>query len=113
MGERIGAEEIAARASGGDPGARATLERHAGRLARGLAHVINIFDPDVIVLGGGLSKLAHLYEVLPKLTAPHVFAEPAHVVVKPPAWGDAGGVRGAAWLWDATAVSRIGPSAHR
>ena len=113
MGERICAEEIAARASGGDPGAQATLERHAGRLARGLAHVINIFDPDVIVLGGGLSKLAHLYVVLPKLTAPHVFAEPARVVVKPPVWEDAGGVRGAAWLWDATAGSRIGASAQR
>ena len=88
-----------ARATAGDAGARATLDRHASRLARGLAHVINIFDPDVIVLGGGLSKLAHLYEVLPDLAAPHVFAEPAQVVVKPPAWGDAGGVRGAAWLW--------------
>jgi fructokinase len=98
-GERIAAEEIAARATGGDADARATLDRHASRLARGLAQVINIFDPDVIVLGGGLSKLAHLYEVLPDLAAPHVFAEPAQVVVMPPAWGDAGGVRGAAWLW--------------
>lgn len=98
-GGRISAEEIAARASSGNSAARATLDRHAGRLARGLAHVVNIFDPDVIVLGGGLSKLAHLYEVLPRLAAPHVFAEPAQVVVKPPAWGDAGGVRGAAWLW--------------
>ena len=99
-GERIGPEEIAARASGGDVAARATLERHASRLARGLAHVINIFDPDVIVLGGGLSKLTHLYQVLPGLVAPHVFAEPAHIIVKPPVWGDAGGVRGAAWLWE-------------
>jgi fructokinase len=99
-GERIGPGEIAARASGGDVAARATLERHAARLARGLAHVINIFDPDVIVLGGGLSKLTHLYEVLPGLAAPHVFAEPAHIIVKPPVWGDAGGVRGAAWLWE-------------
>jgi fructokinase len=98
-GERIAAEQIAARASGNDVAARATLDRHAGRLARGLAHVINIFDPDVIVLGGGLSKLAHLYTVLPGLAALHVFAEPANVVVKPPVWGDAGGVRGAAWLW--------------
>jgi fructokinase len=99
-GARMCPEEIAARANGGDADARATLERHAGRLARGLAHVVNIFDPDVIVLGGGLSKLAHLYRVLPTLVAPYVFAEPARVVVKPPVWGDAGGVRGAAWLWD-------------
>ena len=99
-GERIGTEEIAARARSADVNAQATLERHAHRLARGLAHVINIFDPDVIVLGGGLSKLTHLYDVLPTLTPPHVFAAPARVLIKPPAWGDAGGVRGAAWLWD-------------
>jgi fructokinase len=99
-GERVGAEEIAARARSADVHAQATLARHARRLARGLAHVINIFDPDVVVLGGGLSKLAHLYDVLPDLTAPHVFAAPAQVVIKPPTWGDAGGVRGAAWLWD-------------
>ncbi|HZT49103.1 MAG TPA: ROK family protein [Hyphomicrobiaceae bacterium] len=98
-GERLSAEEIAARAGRGEASARATLDRHAGRLARGLAHVINIFDPDVIVLGGGLSKLAHLYEVVPALAAPYVFADPARVVIKPPVWGDAGGVRGAAWLW--------------
>ena len=83
---------------GGRCAAQATLDRHASRLARGLAHVINIFDPDVIVLGGGLSKLAHLYAVLPGLAAPYVLAEPALVVVKPPVWGDASGVRGAAWL---------------
>ena len=110
-GQWIGAEEIAARATSGDAGARASLERHAGRLARGLAHVINIFDPDVIVLGGGLSKLAHLYDMLPRLASPHVFAEPARVVVKPPVWGDAGGMRGAAWLWDATRENGIGASA--
>ena len=98
-GEPLPAEEIAARAAAGDAAAQATLDRHASRLARGLAHVVNIFDPDVIVLGGGLSKLAHLYAVLPALAAPYVFAEHAQVVVKPPRWGDAGGVRGAAWLW--------------
>lgn len=98
-GERVAAEQIAVRAAGGDAAARAALDRHAGRLARGLAHVINIFDPDVIVLGGGLSKLAHLYEVIPALAAPYVFAEPAQVALMPPVWGDAGGVRGAAWLW--------------
>ena len=98
-GERLAAEAIAARAAAGDAAAKATLDRHASRLARGLAHVVNIFDPHVIVLGGGLSKLAHLYDVLPGLTAPYVLAEQARVVVKPPVWGDASGVRGAAWLW--------------
>jgi fructokinase len=99
-GAQLSAEEIAVRAADGDGQAKATLDRHAGRLARGLAHVINIFDPDVIVLGGGLSKLAHLYEALPALAAPYVLGEPVELVVKPPVWGDAGGMRGAAWLWD-------------
>jgi fructokinase len=98
-GETLDATDIAARAARGDEGCVATLARYEDRLARALASVVNLLDPDVIVLGGGLSKLAHLYEVLPRLAATHVFAEPANVVVKPPVWGDAGGVRGAAWLW--------------
>jgi fructokinase len=52
-----------------------------------------------VVLGGGLSQLDHLYQVLPRLVAPHVFADCGQVVIKPPRWGDASGVRGAAWLW--------------
>jgi fructokinase len=98
-GERLTAAAIAARAAAGDAAAFATLDRHANRLARGLAAVVNVFDPEVIVLGGGLSKLAHLYDVLPALVAPHVFADTPDVTIKPPRWGDAGGVRGAAWLW--------------
>ena len=98
-GSRLAAEDIAAHAASGDAPAQATLDRHASRLARGLAHVVNVFDPEVIVLGGGLSKLAHLYEVLPGLVAPHVFADAPRVAVKPPRWGDASGVRGAARLW--------------
>lgn len=99
-GSQLPSQEIAARAGEGDAPARASLDRHASRLARGLAHVINIFDPHVIVLGGGLSQLAHLYAELPDLIIPHVFAERAEVEVRPPRWGDASGVRGAAWLWD-------------
>jgi fructokinase len=60
---------------------------------------VNVFDPEVIVLGGGLSKLAHLYDALPAPVAPHVFADKPDVIVKPSRWSDAGGVRGAAWLW--------------
>jgi fructokinase len=96
----LSTEEIVARAAVGEPAAVASLDRHASRLARGLAHVVNIIDPDVIVLGGGLSKLAHLYETLPRLTPPHIFADAASIDIRPPKWGDAGGVRGAAWLWD-------------
>ncbi|MEW5963272.1 MAG: ROK family protein [Pseudomonadota bacterium] len=99
-GERRSAETIAARAEAGDEAALATMARHADRLARGLAHVVNILDPAVIVLGGGLSKLGHLYRNLPGLMAPHIFADAPHVDVRPPRWGDASGVRGAARLWD-------------
>jgi fructokinase len=98
-GEPLAGAEIVARAGRGDAAAKATLDRHASRLARGLAHVINIFDPHVIVLGGGLSNLAHLYAALPDLIAPHIFAAGPRVTIKPPRWGDASGVRGAAWLW--------------
>ena len=98
-GVQLQAEAIASLAVRGDDAAQASLARHASRLARGLAHVVNIFDPDVIVLGGGLSKLAHLYEVLPALMAPHIFASDTQVRILPPKWGDASGVRGAARLW--------------
>ena len=98
--EILTAQEIAARAGCGNGTARATLSRHADRLARGLAHVVNIIDPDVLVLGGGLSKLSHLYEQLPQLMGPHIFADGSSVVIKPPRWGDASGSRGAARLWD-------------
>jgi fructokinase len=99
-GETHTAVEIAARAERGNGAARATLSRHADRLARGLAHVVNIIDPDVLVLGGGLSNLSHLYEQLPQLMGPHIFADRASVVIKAPRWGDASGSRGAARLWD-------------
>lgn len=99
-GELVSGHEIVARAALGEPAARTSLDRHASRLARGLAHIVNVIDPDVIVLGGGLSKLPHLYEVLPGLAAPFVFSDVAEITVRPPKWGDASGVRGAAWLWN-------------
>ncbi len=105
-GLQLTGEEIAARARAGEAAATAALERHVSRLARGLAHVVNIVDPEVIVLGGGLSSLQHLYRDLPGLMAPYVFAEAPDIIVRPPRWGDASGVRGAAWLWPAD-----GPSA--
>ena len=99
-GETLTAVEIAERARCGNDAAMATLSRHADRLARGLAHVVNITDPDVLVLGGGLSQLPHLYEQLPQLMGPHIFADRASIVIKAPRWGDASGSRGAARLWD-------------
>ncbi|MEL6373737.1 MAG: ROK family protein [Pseudomonadota bacterium] len=98
-GEAANAEEIAARASNGDATARATLTRHVDRLARGLAVVVNLIDPDVIVLGGGLSAMGHLYRELPPLILPHLFCDSPNITVRPPRHGDASGVRGAAWLW--------------
>lgn len=98
-GDTTRAEEIVARAAGGEERAQMALDRHVDRLARGLAHVVNILDPDVIVIGGGLSRLSHLYEQLPVLMAPHIFAEDTRVDIRPPRWGDASGARGAAWLW--------------
>ena len=98
-GEAIRAEAIVAAAAAGSLSAQATLERHANRLARGLATIVNVFDPDVIVLGGGLSALPHLYEAVPGLMAPYVFCDHPNVTIRPPVWGDASGARGAAWLW--------------
>lgn len=98
-GEKLRATEVGERAAAGNEAARETLARHASRLARGLAAVVNIVDPEVIVLGGGLSQLTHLYDVLPKLMAPFVLSDDANVDIRPPKWGDASGVRGAAWLW--------------
>ena len=98
-GEALKPTEIAERAANGDTGCASTLKRHASRLARGLAHVVNIVDPDVIVLGGGLSLMPHLYRDLPGLIAPHLFTDAPYIDVRPPRWGDAGGARGAAWLW--------------
>lgn len=99
----LDAAEIAQRATAGDAAAAASLDRHAGRLARGLGALVNVLDPDVVVIGGGLSHLAHLYDQLPDRIAPHIFGEDTSVRIVPPKWGDAGGVRGAAWLWPATA----------
>lgn len=99
-GVALAAERLVAMAHEGDCEAVASLERHCGRLARGLAHVINIIDPDVVVLGGGLSNMAHLYSQLPQRIAPYLFTDAANVRIVAPRWGDAGGVRGAAWLWD-------------
>jgi len=97
-GQTLTARQIATAAARGDTAAQATLARHAQRLARGLAHVVNIFDPDVIVLGGGLSNMAHLYEQLPDLMRPWIFADAPRITIRPPKHGDASGVRGAARL---------------
>jgi len=100
-GAIIAAAEIAARADAGDARCGASLERYAERLARSLAGVINILDPDAIVLGGGLSRIARLYERVPALWGSWVFSDEVRTRLLPPRHGDASGVRGAAWLWGA------------
>ena len=99
-GLRTTAEAIAANAATGDAPSQFTFARHANRLARGLAMITNILDPDVIILGGGLSLLPHLYTDLPPLMAPYIFSAHPNPVILPPRWGDSSGVRGAAWLWE-------------
>ncbi len=96
---KLSGEEIVTGASGNDPACRETLARHASRLARGLAALCNLIDPDVIVLGGGLSNMPHLYEEVPALMAPYIFSDQINTKILPPLHGDASGVRGAAWLW--------------
>ena len=99
-GQRAEPAEIAARADQGDAAAEATMARYEDRMARALAAVVNILDPDVIVLGGGLSNLARLYRNVPPLLAQHVMSEQVTTWVLPAVHGDSSGVRGAAWLWD-------------
>jgi fructokinase len=92
--------EIERRATAGDRACEATLRRYEERLGRALAGVINILDPDVIILGGGLSNLERLYRNLPACCGPHVFSDDFRTRIVPPEHGDSSGVRGAAWLWD-------------
>ena len=91
---------LPARAAAGDAAAAAALARHADRLARALAHVINLLDPDCIVLGGGLSNLAHLYEEVPRRWRDFVFSDTVTTPLLPAKHGDSSGVLGAARLWD-------------
>jgi fructokinase len=98
-GVRLGGEQIAALAAAGDSQAEATLGRYERRKARALASIINVLDPDVIVLGGGLSKLGRLYVNVPAQWAPWVFSDRVDTKLVAPRHGDASGVRGAAWLW--------------
>ncbi len=103
-GEQGDAVEIVAQAEAGNANAEASLQRYAQRMARALASVINLLDPEVIVLGGGMSNIYRLYETVPLLWGEYVFStgvenEPVRTRLLPPKHGDSSGVRGAAWLW--------------
>ncbi len=103
------AAEIAAAAARGEPDAVVSMQRYSERLARALSTIVNVLDPDVIVLGGGLSQVDSLYRDVPPLLQQNVFAaastEPARVTLRRSVHGDSSGVRGAAWLWRTPGLS--------
>lgn len=98
-GQTRTAPEINSATTTGDPQAEAALSRYTHRLARALASVINILDPEIIVLGGGLSNLTRLYDEVPGLWTAYVFSDQVATRLAPNRHGDTSGVRGAAWLW--------------
>jgi fructokinase len=95
-------------AESGDSVAAAELARYENRLARALAHVVNVVDPDAIVLGGGMSKIAALYKSVPASTASYIFGGGGVTPILPAKHGDSSGVRGAAWLWPPDGLSAQG-----
>lgn len=97
-GKEVDPPVIVKAAETGDAEAEATLCRYEDRLGRGLSMVINLIDPEVIVLGGGLSKLVRLYESVPKIWERYVFSDTVRTMLRAPVHGDSSGVRGAAWL---------------
>ena len=98
-GQALAAEQVCAAAAAGDPACEQTLARYERRLAKALAQVVNILDPQVIVLGGGLSNIERLYDSVPRLWAAHVFSDVIRTRLLRNVHGDSSGVRGAAWLW--------------
>lgn len=99
-GLQISGKELARRLQQMEPNAEKVMTRYEDRLARSLACVINILDPQVIVLGGGLSNLGRLYRTIPTLWTKYIFSDVINTRLLPPGHGDSSGVRGAAWLWD-------------
>ena len=98
-GQDVTAPEIAARAERGDALALATMARYEDRMARAMAAIINVLDPDVVVLGGGVSNIARLYREVPLLLPKYVFSDKVSTPIVKAKFGDSSGVRGAAWLW--------------
>jgi fructokinase len=99
-GRQVDVREIVQSAEAGDAAAEACLARYEDRLARSLASVINLVDPDVIVLGGGLSNIGRLYDSIPAGWSRYVFSDQVATRLVRAAHGDSSGVRGAAWLWE-------------
>jgi fructokinase len=101
-GRAQASQEVIAAMRAGDAAARASYERYASRLGRGLATIVNVLDPDVIVLGGGMSNVDELYADLPGIIGRYVFSDAFTTPIRRNVHGDSSGVRGAAWLWKST-----------
>ena len=99
FGQGVPVPEIVALAEQGDDRAEGLLDRTEDRLARALATVINVLDPHVVVLGGGVGNMARLYRNVPRLWGEYVFSDRVATKLLAPVHGDSSGVRGAAWLW--------------
>ena len=99
-GTELSTHDIIAAAKEGNEEAVAALSRYTDRLARGLAGVINILDPDVVILGGGMSNVDALYRALPEVWGKYIFSDTVKTALLPARHGDSSGVRGAAWLWN-------------
>lgn len=99
FGTKLKGPEILALSVKGDVRAEAAMRRYESRLTRGLAHVINVLDPDVIVLGGGMSRIERLYPALNAGLKDYVFGKEFATPIRPALHGDSSGIRGAAWLW--------------
>jgi fructokinase len=107
-GQSKTAREILAGVEAGDLQAVDAVERFEDRLARGLAHVINVLDPDILVFGGGLSRVERIYREVPAKLPRYVFGGEVRTALVPARYGDSSGVRGAAWLWPAKSRERAG-----
>jgi fructokinase len=99
MGVQLKGSEIITRSSAGEGAALGALERFEDRLTRSLAHLINLLDPDAVVIGGGASQIPRIYKNVPSRLKEYVFGHEADTPILPAKHGDASGVRGAAWLW--------------
>jgi fructokinase len=100
VGRRLSATDVVREAEQGGAEAESCLLRYEDRMARALASIVNVVDPEVIVLGGGLSNISRLYRNVPERWGPYVFSDAVATRLVPPLHGDSSGVRGAAWLWN-------------
>ncbi len=99
VGKALSTHDIIANAKEGEENATAALHRYSDRLSRGLASVINVLDPEVIILGGGMGNATQLYDMVPKMWGRYIISDTVMTKLLPPKYGDSSGVRGAAWLW--------------